>query len=421
MWLVNFCHLFKIIIALNYKITYPLRNAFFYFIFCPFLGLVQAIKNYRSSWAKPTVIAFVAFFGMSMVKSEAVDSSRYVQKLEAMYAGNKNFADLQASFYDDEEGQADIYVPLITYLFSLFTDNGNLLYLFFGLVFGYFYANNIWLVLNQSVGKLSWKQYLLLAVFSMVIGFWTLTGLRMWTAAHVFFYGGFLYLFHNQKKGLLIATASVLIHFSFILPVILLVAYSLFKLNFRILFIFYIASFFIAELNIGFIKNILESNLPDFLLPRVKSYLNEDYLAEFEQATVAANWNVLYHTKLLSYFTLLFISVLFFKANLASQTRKLLGFSLLFLAVANILSLLPSGGRFLDVAFLFSVGTSFIIISNNKQTIVAKTISYLSPLLLLFCITSIRLSLDYFNITTLTNPVVVMLTNINVPFIDFIK
>jgi hypothetical protein len=42
-------------------------------------------------------------------------------------------------------------------------------------------------------------------------------------------------------------------------------------------------------------------------------------------------------------------------------------------------------------------------------------------LLILFCVISIRLSLDYFNVTTLTNPVVVFLTDINQPLIDFIK
>ena len=186
-----------------------MKNAFFYFIFCPFLGFIQAIKNYRSSWAKPTIIAFVAFFGLSMVKNETVDSSRYVQKLEVMHAGNKSFENLQASFYDETDGQADIYVPIVTYLFSLFTANGNLLFLFYGLVFGYFYVNNIWLVLGESHGRLRWEQFLLLATFSMIIGFWDVNGVRMHTAAHIFFYGSFIYLYHNKNKGLIIAACKI--------------------------------------------------------------------------------------------------------------------------------------------------------------------------------------------------------------------
>lgn len=398
-----------------------MKNAFFYFILFPFLGFINAIKNYRSSWAKPTIIAFVAFFGLSMVKSDSVDSARYVESLEIMYNSNKDFDTIQQNFYSGEAGQVDIYVTLVTFLFSLVTDNGNLLFLFFGLVFGYFYANNIWLVLTQSEGKLKWEQHLLLAAFSMIIGFWTVNGVRMWTAAHIFFYGGFLYLFQDRKKGLIIAASSILVHFSFMLPVAFLLAYSVARINLRLLYVFYIASFFIAELNIDSIRTALESNLPDFLLPKVKTYFNEDYFEGYEEVVVNVNWYVAYYKKILMYFTVAFLSIVLFKAQLSSQLKKLLGFSFLFLGVANILSLLPSGGRFLNVAFLFSLAACFIVVSNAKQPLVGRSVRILSPLLMLFCLISFRLALDYFNVTTLTNPIVVLLTNINQPLIDLIK
>lgn len=398
-----------------------MKNAFLYFIFFPFLGFINAIKNYRSSWAKPTVIAFVAFFGMSMVKSDAVDSSRYIEKLEMMHASNKDFDTIGNSLYNEEDGQPDIYVALVTYVFSLFTDNGNLLFLFYGLLFGYFYANNIWLVLNESKGKLRREQWLLLAAFSFVIGFWDVNAVRMWTAAHVFFYGGFSYLYLNKKKGLIIAASSILIHFSFILPVFLLLAYSLVRLNYRFLYFFYIASFFIVELNVDFIRTTLEANVPDFMLPKVKTYFNDENLEIVDKIEVVTNWYVAYYKKIISYFNVIFISVLFFRANMSNAAKKLLGFSLLFLGVANIVSLLPSGGRFLSVAFLFSLSLCFIVLTKSKELIVHKSVKILSPLLILICIVSIRFSLDYFNITTLTNPIVVFFTNINTPIIDFIK
>ena len=398
-----------------------MKNAFLYFIFFPFLGFINAIKNYRSSWSKPTIIAFVAFFGMSMVKSDTVDSSRYVEKLEMMHASNKDFDTIQNSLYNEEDGQPDIYVALVTYVFSLFTDNGNLLFLFYGLLFGYFYANNIWLVLNESKGKLRREQWLLLAAFSFVIGFWDVNAVRMWTAAHVFFYGGFSYLYLNKKKGLIIAASSILIHFSFILPVFLLLAYSLVRLNYRFLYFFYIASFFIVELNVDFIRTTLEANVPDFMLPKVKTYFNDENLEIVDKIEVVTNWYVAYYKKIISYFNVIFISVLFFRANMSNAAKKLLGFSLLFLGVANIVSLLPSGGRFLSVAFLFSLSLCFIVLTKSKELIVHKSVKILSPLLILICIVSIRFSLDYFNITTLTNPIVVFFTNINTPIIDFIK
>lgn len=398
-----------------------MKNAIFYFIIFPFLGFFNAIRNYRSSWAKPTVIAFVAFFGLSMVKDGSSDSTRYIQTLEMMYYSNKDFDTIQSGLYSGEGGQVDIYVTLVTFFFSLITDNGNLLFLFFGLVFGYFYANNIWLVLSQSKGNLDWKQHLLIAAFSMIVGFWSVNGVRMWTAAHVFFYGGFLFLFQDRRKGLFIAASSILIHFSFMLPVFCLVAYSLVRINIKFLYVIYIASFFIVELNVGFIRTFLESNLPDFMQPKVKTYFNDQYFERYEEVTDRVNWYVLYYKKILTYFTLFLISVIVFRTKLSGNVNKLLGFSLLLLSVANILSLLPSGGRFLNVAFLFSLATFFIVISNSKEQIVLKALRNLSPMLILFCIISIRLALDYFNVTTLTNPIIVMLTDINEPLIDFIK
>ncbi|MGV3697911.1 hypothetical protein [Flavobacterium sp.] len=398
-----------------------MKNAIFYFIIFPFLGFINALRNYRATWAKPTVIAFVAFFGLSMVKNNTSDSMRYVQNLEKMYASSKGFDTIQEGLYSGEGGQTDIYVTLVTYVFSIFTDNGNILFLFFGLIFGYFYANNIWLVLSESVGKLDWRQHLLLASFSLIVGFWTVNGVRMWTAAHVFFYGGFLYLFHGRKKGMFIAATSIFIHFSFMLPVGLLLIYTLIRVNYRFLYIFYIASFFIAELNVEFIKTALEANLPEFMMPKVKTYFNEQYFEGYEEATVVVNWYVLYYKRILTYFTVAFLSAVFFKGNITPLVKKLLGFSLLFLAVANILSLLPSGGRFLNVAFLFSLATCFIVVSTNRVPAISKSFKFLSPLLFLFCIISIRLSLDYFNVTTFTNPIIAFFSDVNEPIIEFIR
>ena len=398
-----------------------MKNAFFYFLLCPFIGLINAIKHYRSSWAKPTLIAFVAFFGMSMVNDEAVDGSRYVDKLIFMHANSIDFDTFQASFFNETDGQPDLYVGFVTYVFSLFTDNGQLLFLFYGFVFGYFYVNNIWLVLAESSGKLSWLPILFLLTFSFVLGFWLVTGVRMNTAAHVFFYGAFLYLYKNQKKGMLFVLSSVLFHFSFILPIGLFLIYSLVRINYRLLYVLYLASFFVVELNVESIRNFLELNMPNFLQPKVKSYLGDEWVEFYNENIGTGNWYINYYLKSLSYFTVVFISVLIFKANLTKGVQKLLGFSLLFLSVANIISLLPSGSRFLIVAFLFSMATCFIVIAQVKLPLVTRSARFLSPLLLLFCIVSIRMSLDFFNITTFTNPIVVLFTDINIPLIDFFK
>jgi hypothetical protein len=161
--------------------------------------------------------------------------------------------------------------------------------------------------------------------------------------------------------------------------------------------------------------------MPNFLQPKVKSYLGDEWVEFYNENIGTGNWYINYYLKSLSYFTVVFISVLIFKANLTKGVQKLLGFSLLFLSVANITSLLPSGSRFLIVAFLFSMATCFIVIAQVKFTLVTRSAKFLSPLLILFCIISIRMSFDFINITTFTNPIVVLFTDINIPLIDFFK
>ena len=57
------------------------------------------------------------------------------------------------------------------------------------------------------------------AVFVIVLGFWKISGFRMWTAAHIFFFGASQYFLDNKKSGILIAAVSVLFHFSYMFPV----------------------------------------------------------------------------------------------------------------------------------------------------------------------------------------------------------
>lgn len=398
-----------------------MRTALIYFFVCPFIGFINAIINYRSSWAKHTVIAFVAFFGFSMLKSDAVDSARYIDNLEQMHKSKLTLDNITESFYSNEDGQVDIYVPIMTFIFSRFTDDGDLFFLLLGLIYGYFYANNIWLVLNESKGKLNLLQFLALATFSLTIGFWELNGVRMWTAAHVFFNGAFLLLYHDKKKGLFIAAAAAFVHFSFFLPLVLLLIFTRFKLNYRFLYIFYVASFFVVQLDFVFVKSFLESNLPEFLQPRVKSYLGDEYVETITETLNNTNWYIFYLYDFLSYYLSIFVSILFFKADVNILTRKLLAFSMFFLGTANLLSLLPSGSRFLLVGFTFAFATCFITMSQTKTPVVKNAAKILSPLLVLFCIVSIRISLDFFNITTLTNPFIVIFTDISQPLIDFIR
>ncbi|WP_396175849.1 hypothetical protein [Flavobacterium sp.] len=369
---------------------------------------------------------FVAFYGFTMYNPEGFDSSRYADKLKVLHKSQLNWDTFTDSFYDEEGASLDLYQPLITYLVALYSENTHLLFAIFGLIYGYFYSRNIWLLLAlNSEPQMNRYQWILIFTFACILGFWALNGLRMWTAAHIFFYGSFLYLFHDQKKGLVIAATSILVHFSFLFPVGLLAVFLIVKLPWRVLYLLFIASFFISTLNIEVFRTLLENNAPDFLLPKVNTYVGEEYiegLSEVEEAV----WYITYLSQSLTWFIVVMISIIYFSNLVTFKTNQafsnLFGFTLLFLSISNFISIIPSGGRFLIIAQLFSLALIYLFYVRYTTKIYSKWMVYLTPLLLFYIIVSIRISFDTLTVDTiLSNPIFAVFVKIGTPVIDLIK
>ena len=369
-----------------------MKNAFFYFLVFPFLGLIQAIKNYKLPWAKNMVWLFVVFYGYTMYRPELTDSSRYVQKLIDISNSKRTWDNFLLSFYSiDNIGKAtvDIYEPLMTNFVSLFTDNGNILFAFFGLVFGYFYSRNIWFILEEIKKNQSPRFFwVLIFVFASVIGFWELNGVRMWTAAHVFFFGVFQVLLKNNKKGLISIFASILIHFSFGLPILVFLVFYIFRLSLRLSYLIFISSFMINSLDIKFIGGILENVLPELLLPRLESYSNDEYVESVEILNQSANWYIQYFSKVLNFTIAIVITVIYFlKERKYRNDKTLINFisaSLLLLTAGNLLSSVPSGMRYLIVAQLFGVASILLFYIKYNTKKFQKAIYFTIPFFLFF-------------------------------------
>jgi hypothetical protein len=387
---------------------------------------VLGFKHYKQEWAKNCIMLFVAFYGFTMYNPEGFDSSRYADKLKVLHKSQLNWDTFTDSFYDEEGASLDLYQPLITYLVALYSENTHLLFAIFGLIYGYFYSRNIWLLLAlNSEPQMNRYQWILIFTFACILGFWALNGLRMWTAAHIFFYGSFLYLFHDQKKGLVIAATSILVHFSFLFPVGLLAVFLIVKLPWRVLYLLFIASFFISTLNIEVFRTLLENNAPDFLLPKVNTYVGEEYiegLSEVEEAV----WYITYLSQSLTWFIVVMISIIYFSNLVTFKTNQafsnLFGFTLLFLSISNFISIIPSGGRFLIIAQLFSLALIYLFYVRYTTKIYSKWMVYLTPLLLFYIIVSIRISFDTLTVDTiLSNPIFAVFVKIGTPVIDLIK
>ena len=409
------------------KKIHPLKNNFIFFLVSPFLGFIQAFKCYKEDWAKNSVWLFVIFYGYTMYRPEIMDSSRYVTKLQELYHTPLNWDVFIANFYSEESSNVDVYQPLVTYILALFTDNGNILFAVFGILFGYFYSRNIWLLLDYSKNqRINRNMIAIIATFSCVIGFWNLNGVRMWTAAHMFFYGAFLLLVYGNRRGIVIATLSILVHFSFVLPVGVLLFFYFIKIPWRILYFFFIASFSITTLNVNSIRSQLESVAPDFLLPRVKGYTSDEYVEAISDLNASGNWYISYYNTFLNWYLVILFSFIYFSAAKSKTYNKsfsnLFGFSLLLISIGNITSLLPSGGRYLLLAQLFGMALIYfyyVVFNDNKFK---KLALIASPILFFYIVVSLRIAFDTVSLmTVLTNPILATIIDLPIPLIDLIK
>ncbi|MDD2635907.1 MAG: EpsG family protein [Bacteroidales bacterium] len=400
------------------------------FLVWPFGLLYTSLKNFKAPGAKTGFILFCAYFGFVFVVSRdlgGADSARYAQLLRDMHQLTPSFENLWASLYSYETNILDIYQPLLTWLVSLFTDNIHILFASFAFVFGWFYANNIWIVLKQIQNKVTYLTLLLVLVFALIIPIWYINGVRMYTAAQIFIYGILLYFVENEKKkGLLWAGVSIFVHFSFLFPFALLIIYKILPKKVIIYFIFFIITLLFSEINIYNIQAYLRM-LPDIFQPRVESYTNIEYVKGIKKSAEYYNWYVAFSGLALkvAISSLLIILIIFSRKFLKKnkQLYEFVGFILFFGSWANIAAVVPSGGRFLVVFNMLSMGFIILYLVKYQVSFPVKIIRLISmPLLIFYCIFTLRVGFDYMGISTfIGNPFSALLIEDNTPLIEFVK
>ncbi|GAB3203707.1 hypothetical protein GCM10027293_34930 [Pontibacter aydingkolensis] len=371
---------------------------------------------------------FVAFYGYTFVISnEGMDANRYRDQLILMGQSELSFDNFTSLLYSEETKYVDILQPLISFTVSLFTTDYKILFLVFAIIFGFFYSRNIWYLIRIADFKVK-KEYIpLIITFAFIIGFWQINGFRMWTAAHIFFFGTIQYFFEGKSKGLLLAAFSVLVHFSFALPLLVIIVYILFKNRVHLYFVLFVLSFFLTEINLGAVRNVLIDIVPNIFSASIESYTNEDYANRINESLQSNNWYALYYVQALKWVIALCFGIVYIKSIVFIKNHKYLfslySFTLLFLTVANVMSLIPSGGRFISVANLFAI--AFIISFLHqvpKEHYMRRLQVYMIPALVFYCIVSFRLGLDTIGmVTVLGNPVISIFFENDSALVDLIK
>lgn len=373
------------------------------FILSPFITLLVALKNYNLSWSKTIVWFFIAYYGFTfyVAPDSTSDSHYYARELQRMYL-IENAIPYFLSYITLSAGFQDVYQPVISLLVSRFTSDYRYLFALFGMILGYFYANNVWTLLKKKKLPFDYFSLLLILVFVFIVSIGAgINGVRMWTAAHIFIFGAFLYFNQNRTKGLTFIAMTILVHFSYLFPVLLFISYLFlhrFKTPLIVYFSIFVLSFFlnVVDFELG---RTLVSYLPQLYESKASSYVSEATEKRIlETGTEIKPWFYTYGRLGLKYGSFILAVFLFFNKrfiNANSLAYHLFSFGLLSFGLSNILSYLPSVSRYITLSNLFLWAAFFIYYQYNTSRLFKFLIFFISPGLLLYIAFEMRMVLQY--------------------------
>jgi len=398
------------------------------FLVWPFGILLAAFKYWRRPWAKNVFWLFCVFFGSTFIISElgGADSDRYARLFIQYAHSDMSLSELWNSFYMLGSDYIDIASPLITYIVSRFTDNPNVLFTVFGFIFGFFYSRNIWSIMQRVEWKIPFIAAIYLFTFAIINPIWNINGFRMWTAAQIFLYGCLGYFFDGNNRRLAFAFVAIFFHFSFILPLIILIGYVFVKNRLTPYYVVFLITFFMKEIDLTIMQAYVDY-LPGILRAKVTNYTNPEYAESISLMQQSLNWYVTFSNTVLTYVVLITVSTVYFfyKKQLEDnkELMRLLCYSLLLYSFANVFSFIPSMGRFHTVANTFMFAFMAIFLANQYKNNAIQLIQFVCiPLIGLFAIVNLRSGMDYFGfLTVIGNPFSVALVTDSQPLIDIIK
>ncbi len=413
-------------IARNKTIVYAYLTAFIW----PLIGMVLAVLNYKSGYAKNILWIFCAFFGYTFIVSDPyMDANRYRDALKrAHIEKNEPLLNVLTAPYVNKGKYAgtDFYSHTITVFVSRFTDDFRVFFGFIGLIFGFFYSRNLFFIIAHiKEKKLIVLSVLLLLVTALIIPFWNINGYRYYTAAQVFLFGLLNGFFSGKRRFWIIVILSPAIHFSFFFPVAILFLYFLTGRNLWISVGFLLISLFFVNLSPEFINQNAKL-APVFMQNKVEGYSADYYVEMVSSLEVGQNWYVRGHMYALNFSLYLFIGLTVLNRRkwlVRKDVKRLFVFGVMMLAAANLVSSIPSMGRFYTVAALLLCISFILIIQNDTNLKVYKSLTYvLTVPLLIFIVVAVRIGLDYIGLNTLfLNPFLAPFFPDSPALIEFIK
>jgi hypothetical protein len=221
----------------------------------------------------------------------------------------------------------------------------------------------------------------------------------MYTAAQVFIYGVLVYFIRSNKFGLFFILVSFLFHWSFLMPIFILLVFNVAKrfLSLGVLVYAFFITFVLSISNVSFVGGGIQGLIPvEGIQSKSMVYLDSEYIEKVSNTEVSF-FLTLNSLLIDGYFV---VSLLYFYFVYGGRFQKFkynnfFLFVVFFGCFANILKLVPSGGRFVAVAQILFL--AFILLYtfkvNDFKFLRLQQLAF--PVLIFFLIVQLRFFINY--------------------------
>lgn len=341
-----------------------------FFLIWPFGTFLHSLRSPQSRSSRIIIYLWFVVFGLCFmpVKEEA-DSYRYAQEFAfsnnmSTYTYQKEVSSFFNNSYDTEI--KDIYLLTAIYLVGKVSDNVHLFFMALAMVFAFFYVKSMKYAL-YSEGKVRNDLifFILFGWFCISNPIFNINGARFWTAAWMGVYIMFRYLINKDYKVLFLLPILYLVHASFILYIVVFLVFLLLGKYHKAWEVIFVISLFFSGLSfLPVLSDYVMDYFPQNLQFLVQYYTSEDYMSyrAEKMATLSAYAQFFTGLPKIAINTVAAICLLNRKSlekNVSSS--RVLEFSIVLLSLSNILSVIPSVGRYLNIVIPFLV---YILLSN---------------------------------------------------------
>jgi hypothetical protein len=357
------------------------RSAFFLLsLFSPLMAIIQSRRqSYSIKLFAGTL--FFGFVGSCFIYNPGNDGSRHMMNVTKIYY-DMSLGDFFIHTYNILTFSptiivTDLYVHTLSFIAStLYFPEA--IHIMGGLVLGYFFTKSFLLITkSQNIATYRNLLFLFIALFLTFRSISALNSLRFWTALWIFFYGYYGYISTKKTKYFYYIGFSMLVHVAYVVYIIpFLGSIFLNKSKFVILSIYALS--FLFTIGFSTVANYIPQN--EVFEKKQSIYVKEDMSEDGggDPKDSKMNFYKAYGPHIYMKYSLVFLIIVlvvsgFYLQNQNTTINNLLGFGILLLSIANLMTFVPElVGRTRQVASIFLVGACIVILSNNLQCILAR-------------------------------------------------